>query len=422
MTQPTAEYHVPERGFTARFAGAVLAGSLALTATACTTGTENEAYTPHTLIDAPTVPVPKADIQTPAAATCEVPSTASVTAVTKLFKGVEHITFDGSKTEDPVDELWRNRIIASKKNGLHIIDPRRFTAKFEADADARTEKYSVKDYLNLLDEFTAQYGITVQSAQTHKEAHYGQLLRKISYDTMPKDVQDNVKYNIISFIKNLAELPVELVEQVRLKKVVLADIENPQIGGMADVIDGGLFYLDPLKPLEQQTFTHEFTHLWHGRHCSEPSAINEDTAYIALNPGGRKIYVGDRYGNPKAWLKPYQSNENLLNTKKYEDIVNELSLSEVLRDRIATADLKRLKSQYKAMKQTVVMKENYGFDNAGEDEATMGEEIFSPYMYPTSILDKDTPILRKKALFLFARMYDDDPRIVRYFEEVGNKD
>lgn len=68
----------------------------------------------------------------------------------------------------------------------------------------------------------------------------------------------------------------------------------------------------------------------------------------------------------------------------------------------------------------VVVSSDYSFTNVAEDKAELGSNILDSFLI-SGVLDRKMPILRRKALFLLARLYHDNPAFVQFYAAVSDR-
>lgn len=348
-------------------------------------------------------------------AKCDAPDKKDIRAVTKIFNSpetpaVKNLLNNYTDIEQGLTDIRKD---AAKKHGLTIFDYRSEFEDLSKDLYAeRGSKLSYETYFKRAKGFAARYGVTLKIADSQDD-----LARYDDSVLTEQDLKDeNVKYSLYSLIKNLGEMPVELVRYIGLKNIVLVKISDPDTGGWADIYDGKTYYVDPKKP-SGDAFNHEAFHLWDAKKCGA-FGIFADVAYNSLNP--RAIY-----NNSNA---PNSVPASTDGTGMYIDGDEMLERTRELREEAMLAETqgnykkaKKIKDDIKDIEALVIVTRDLGLKNIAEDKATIGgEKLFNPFTYSYA-LDKSSPIIRKKALFILGRIFKDKPEIVRYFADISHR-
>ncbi len=331
--------------------------------------------------------------------------------------------------EDVTAKLIRIRQETAAQYGLTVYDYRSYYKDYSADFYRKPEdggsQIPASEYLKMATDFAAMYGITLSMPQTQDKIipnNYDvPMTPAANLATASPEQENSIKSAALVLVQNLGDLPVEFVrDQAGLTDIQLVTIGDKNIAGLADPIAGNVYYVDPAKKIPGQVFNHELTHLWDGKQCEPAFGMHKDPSYVALNPNGMGMYVG-HYPTPAdlAKLAPYNSEYAVTMSPQRKEAVDAWSAASLNGDEAATNAAKAALDQLYA---NVAVAEDYGFTNPAEDKAVLGQDILSTFNYHDGILDSRSPIERSKAEFLLARMYHDDPRIVQYFNTVGNVD
>jgi hypothetical protein len=203
---------------------------------------------------------------------------------------------------------------------------------------------------------------------------------------------------MLGLIQSIGLQPVEVIQEWGLKKVSI--IKIAEAGGYSD---GDTFYADPSQ-IGFKGFTHE---LYHGKDALDcgKEGMSRDEGFNALNPTDTIYTDRGEYISQEVYM------EFLLEKQK------ELEGARKIGDeaRIAT-----IKEQIAREAAKVAVFSEYGFKNIVEDKAEFGKEILGMDRYP-EMLDPKTPRIRQKFLFLLARVFHDNPKIVQYLADITSR-
>jgi hypothetical protein len=353
---------------------------------------------------------------------CDEPSDGDKNAVKALF-AQPLPKFEKKKSEDIEDALWRMRAEAAARNGLHIFDPRQVLAPYYDDAYKQMgNSIPLVSYQEMAAQFLGRYGVNLVQPTDTSVYRYGSLMSPFSNSMATGFEGLEVKRHYINLISNVAELPVELVRQVGLTEVVVVKIDDKNIAGMAETAtktaNTGRFYIDPSKRMPINTFNHEFFHLWDAKQC-KGNSLDKDPSFSAINPSGDRTYVGEKYAEV-ADKNPGLTISSVIFSKTAQALQEEWNKA-TLNPGYSKAQSKQYSNMYDALFSNAVTPRPYGLAAIAEDKAVFGEELLSPYAYDLGVFADRSPVAKEKAEYLLARMLQDDPRIVRYFNEVGNR-
>jgi len=313
------------------------------------------------------------------------------------------------------DDLWQKRKVAAARNGLTVYDYRTEYDYLSADAySLHGPKIPLSKYLAAAQEFSTRYGVQLSIPQKVPENSYGLQMSPIDLTSLNHAQQQALRTELLSYIADIGELPVEFVKSAGLEHVYIAKIHSKNITGLADPIAGGNFYVDGLKDDDSTTFTHELTHLWDAHVCGGSSAMFNDPGLDKLNPA--KIYREYPTANVKTKREGYKDYDSVLMSGRAAALLKKASEASIMGDKKKS---KAADAAYDKIFAKVVVMDDHGFKNVGEDKATLGQVIFSPYDYQT-IYSKIQPYLAEKFAYVLARLYSVKPKIARYFIEVGN--
>lgn len=225
----------------------------------------------------------------------------------------------------------------------------------------------------------------------------------------------DIKRQLYGFIASTGELPVELVKYMGLKNIVMVHIndtvksgDNENVAGFAEVYSShpDTIYVDPTKPLNYM-IPHEMFHLWDAKVCGALGMVY-DKQFNALNPKPTSTDAYTFYAAHDGYLSPF----GVYQEESKEKLFLGLQLAQ------SDAEKAVVQAKIDALKERVAVADDYGFVDVEEDKATIGQEILS-FSTREKIELVESPILQKKALFLRARLYEDQPKVVEYLARTG---
>lgn len=274
------------------------------------------------------------------------------------------------------------------KNPQHYGDESQllsFAEYFEAVRDILKEKYGID--LTLGDD-------------TREYSYGGKPLKPEELET----VQSRV--SILNLLRSVFDQPVELIKITGLKKISL--IKMTEAAGYAEINGSNdTYFADPTLEAEAGLFDHELYHLYDANKCGNQFGI--DNGFNNLNPPGWQ-YTDNKLPKPEGYISDEEYRKfgwDLImgQLKDFADLKNNPQKKQEIIDEKA---------------HHVATPSEYGFTHIVEEKADLGKILFNPNNY-ASALDSRKPILRKKFIFLLARLYHDNPKLVEYFIEVSLK-
>lgn len=354
---------------------------------------------------------------------CDTPSQSDITAVHSLLTTPQHLKpvekKDFGTVASPAAPRYEE--LVAQQLGLHLADTSKIDFKKIDEEGLRIEPVTVDEYLQVLGDFTKPYGVETVAEKSQLDAETQKYFKPIDFSAMTGDEIRYFKSNLKILMYGMRSLPVELVKQTGLKKIVLMDRSNTAAVGAAEVGRGEMIFMDPRLNIQRTVFMHELTHVWDRKQCKNPNLMSDDPDFVALNPAGRATYVGDLYPVPEAW-PTYDSNEEYVaQSPEVTDLLIRTTEAYALPAAKRKAAHAAIDAEYDKLYKNVLVKNPYGFKDAGEDKALIGEDIFSPYTYKATIMQNWHNAYQQKAEYLLARIYQDDPRIVRYFISLATR-
>lgn len=318
-------------------------------------------------------------------------------------------------TEKP-DGVWSpQEAETAKKYDLTLYDFRTipehckkiFDDYRDYDHGRKEDLLDFDTYFDTAKEVLALYGVNLVLGEPGKEYECGG--RPL---TKEEKERPETKESILKLINSFFDQPVELVKQTGLKKVGL--IQIAQAGGYAETYGTkDTYYVDPTQKRDDNPFDHEIYHLYDVNKGGNYFAIDE--GFNNLNPSG--FNYTDSGKKPKStkylsYMDDYIKTFDYLSSYAH---ANNPSLGSNGPEISAT-----LQKQLDSAAAHVAVVDNYSFNHIVEDKANLGSILFNPGAYSFA-LDERKPILREKFIFLLARLYHDNPNLVKYFLEVRNQ-
>lgn len=264
---------------------------------------------------------------------------------------------------------------------------------------------SFEDVLKHTRAFLRQYGVDIQ-VMTKQEAlkHDGlasSLPTKAELETFES------KSAVLAIAEGISQIPVEYVRQVGLKHIWLVTQGDgfaayAETSGPHDTI---VESIDQTGTMGSELIAHEFEHLADASQCGGADQAENDPAYSDLN--GNVLYdqeMADFIPRQMQKSRPLSFQEVELKTRDYIATPSSLMPCKVARN----------------FERDMKVYTPYGYTNAVEDKAELGKNLFGRYNYRI-LLDKRFPAIRQKALTILARIYEQNPNVVRYYAAVADR-
>ncbi len=296
-----------------------------------------------------------------------------------------------------IDEgLSETRAIAAERHGLTIYNYREYMQTLDDDLYSDGgPKLPFSTYLDTAKAFLALYDVDLT---VDMEAEDKETIEKVDPTVLESDT---VKQSMTVLIRTFGEMPVELVKYIGLKKIRLVTIEEDKVAGFVEPVgEAGEYFVDPSRAITANVFAHELYHVLDVRLCG-PADMRVDDGFTDINPA-------DIYNDRGNYISELDSIDDGLNL--YTDL--QLADNE--------AETAAVQAQIDELKSRVVTPSEYGFTSPVEDKAEVGASLFDPFAY-VRFLRTSSPVLRDKSLFLLARMYHDEPKLVRYFADISHR-
>lgn len=335
---------------------------------------------------------------------CDDPSAADIKSVENIFNEPENPNI--SKGDAALAIMRRD---VADKYGLTMHDFMDSFSDLKHDQEQRSGPDLPFDvYFNRVKEFSAKYGIDLElKSQDSPEAAYS------STSYAPEALEDRLaKLTVYNLARSLSKRPVEFVTYMGARKIVLAKIGDPEIGGFADTKEGHTIYVDPLKGADPDIVTHEIIHVWDGQKCG-PTGMRHDRLYAAQNP------LQPVYDRPNDAPSPAVA------TGKYIDRAAFMSFKRSIERQIRQANKNNDMLAVQALNRsiiergrTVVAADEYGLSDEVEDKGTTGEDLLDTF-HQRDVLNPETPVIENKAKVLLGRIYEDHPVLVEYLAQTS---
>lgn len=323
--------------------------------------------------------------------------------------------FDSTPAKGDIDAVTEGIIqrqkVTAEKLGLTVYDYRTEFNDLAQNIYGKTpEAIPTSEYLDLATGFLKRYGVDLVVDPTKKQRAtmiFPDNVRPFTkQEILSAEGNDSlaIKRELYGFISSIGEMPVELVKDAGLKRLVLVHIKkigNVDAAGYADIDEEtpDTIYADPSKPLNV-LIPHEMTHLWDAEECG-PIGMSNDTQFNALNPTPT-LYT-DHTGFTDL-MSSYTQTSSLLGD---------------IQEPHTNSEKAAIQSQIDSIDKTVVVVEDYSFTDIAEDKATIGQDLFDPFGVRILIDSNNTPVLQAKAELLAARVYEEDPAVLKYLATVG---
>lgn len=399
--QPTGDRRASRRTF--------LRGALGLTAGAALSSLSGDAPASptSTFIVDPEIPTSEKNLNVPeykSERELYDPTHEEIATVEKLFDKPGSLSVERTKDMSPEEiahAYTKAKIKIAKKHGLTMDDYHPLYRELFSDAHKEVPQYDFQTYLTNLQKFLQQGGIQITPGTDNKQS---------SNNEQPLDKQTReqalVKRSLVTLIPTIGELPVELIHTLGIKKIVLVKTGEEE-AGHADLFEKGTVYIDPTRG-SGRIYTHE---AYHAHELSRTSygEATQDTNFRDFNPV--QIYTKEDAVSENRDGK-YISDEEY---SQFEDQVTaELNTAKINGE---TKTVQRIENDLTQKATNVVTATNFGFNNIAEDKAEIGSLLLDSSMIGR-LLDRKKPILRKKTLFLLARLYHKNPNIVTFLADV----
>lgn len=313
--------------------------------------------------------------------------------------------------EDSFRARVSERLAVADELGLTVYDYRSEYADLSENLYAENPgAIPVTEYFTRAQEFLSRYGVTLGFYKRQPKTPYDLVVEETySYKDMELEDALETKQQLYGLIESIGDMPVELIQLMGLEHVALGHLVGDAAGlSVADREYPNTAYVDPIL-VNPNALIHEAFHIWDARECG-PNGMWSDTQYDDLNPelpaDQGSIYTGQA-----------QPSEGYLSTlgSFYElgDLYTAIQLADTEEDKAS------IQQRIDAIKNMVVVAQDYGFTNIVEDKATMAETIFSMFVR-NDLEEVASPVLREKMLLLLGRVYDKKPEIVEYLARTSN--
>lgn len=259
----------------------------------------------------------------------------------------------------------------------------------------------------------ARYGVEIVFSAEKEAQLDDDIITTVEHNPLTREAfvaadSKEAKFVLYSLITQFGELPVELVEAIGLKRIVVTDI----VGTIVDGTTGVAGFIEPEDHsnttiyIDQFVATgsvaiHEMVHLWDAQQCG-PLGMQYDEQYSELNPEpveGKYGFYEDTTG--------YYSDQEAFSLATAQNLYTKLQQAETPEEKALVY------AQIDAIDAQVVTVSDYGLTNIIEDKATLGERLFDP-LNRWTVEAVASPILQSKITLLAARLYEQEPKLLEY--------
>lgn len=348
---------------------------------------------------------------------CPAPAESDIRAVTELFsgtkpfpQGLEHLTHTSVERK----QAWQlyHDFYKDRQAALGIVTHAPNLANDSFVAITTPKATTFDSSLRTLNKYTALYGVKVVVAtpQIIAAEHIN------GRPPTPKELSNPSFKGTLYSIKNaMIPQPEQFVRNdAGLKRIIIDTTDTksgePDYAGFAvtggnrdTIVINGKYFISP------DVITHEEFHLEDTGLCGSPADASSDPSYAALNYGVPYLDGTPEDAKPPRHTVP-KSMENLMSSNAYRDYEDTYYLHPEKHIHAACTALKKLN----LLKSTVIMESDYSYKDVVEDKAELGNEALTVSGYADG-LDPTTPKKRAKFMHLLARMYHQDPSVVKYF-------
>jgi hypothetical protein len=303
-------------------------------------------------------------------------------------------------TEEIKAGLLKRRLEIAQEHGLTMHDHLTFTKDLAKDLEGEPQ-LDYATYVKRAQEFLKNYDITLSLADSSRDFRF---LEGYALDEQTLESK-KVKESLVDLIREIGDQPVELIKEMGIKNIQMLGIGSEKTRGWADMLAGDTFIFDPTKTIGTGLL-HEGYHLYDVNHADQYS-MYDDQGFRSLNPSTEEIYnqsgkLPANFISQTEYLKSWFSAMNAISDAKQAGDEKEVT---------------RLTKELEAKAGQVAVTTNYAFTNIAEDKAELARDIMGGSL--DGKLERKSPILRRKAIFLLARLYHDKngPAIVKFLAD-----
>ena len=350
-------------------------------------------------------------------AICPAPSQAAITAVTKLIdKPQWEPTYPYGTTRGQAHTIYRTEKAAIEKS-LNVTiesDNNLINDMFEYGTGPYPKPFNY--YLSAVQKFAMDYGVDVELLTPTTAAHV-----ELGKPPQAKQLETTTaKEVMLSIAEGLSAFPTEFIKQYGVHIYLASDLVSKdktvsaaayaETGGLDNTVVEGVD-----TPLNADVTDHEIGHLVSARLCGGPVADANDPAYVAHNGGD--IYYDTMTSNDEPRSQRAFSSFVASSTISYDTLESDVANLAINADTLmCKVHLKRLQK----LGPMVRVDSDYAYTNVVEDKAQILRHIFNPYGYLDSI-DPITPVVRYKTIIELARLYQQDPNLVKYYTTLNQR-
>ncbi|HSX24327.1 MAG TPA: hypothetical protein VLE74_04455 [Candidatus Saccharimonadales bacterium] len=312
-----------------------------------------------------------------------------------------------------IQEARYNKFIkdSATSNGLTLFDGANIAQDIlRGLGGMKPAPESFDAYLSSTQTFVNQLGVDISLGKADVTYAYGGRV-----PTSDELVSKSAAYLLADIVSAFSNLPKEYIELAGLKHIVIvAGTDTNDVAGYAETQGRhDTIVLDILKAPDQSIsvhgVNHELYHLLDAASCNDRD-MSVDMGYAALN-GGRNMYSGKLLDNDGTYLTYTGGFQQELNID-VRLIDNALSNSD-------DATRCQIVKDEEADQAQVAAYSNY-HPNPAEDKAELGAVIPDTNDY-VEFDDPKFSVLYPKFRYLLARLYHQNPGLVRFFTKTSRR-
>ncbi len=285
---------------------------------------------------------------------------------------------------------------AAQKYGLQFFDYSSdpyvqdlFTHNEKPSSDAHE---AFKLYFDAAKHVAANYGITLSANDNKRQYPTGTHSQNpIEFPADNREFNTvNPSDNMVNVMVYLSKMPVERVRASGITNIVAANFDGNIIGEADE--EQHTYYVNLTADfISDNLFRHEGAHLEDNTLCGGGEKFANDPQFANANPvdiyhiKAKTGYISEA---------TFQQEQKTVEQNPGNNPPNFLD-EEAAR---------------------VVVLNDDAFNNVIEDKAAIGADLSDPNYFPL-LLDKKKPVLRQKALIYLARLFHQNPNVVRYYAE-----
>lgn len=272
----------------------------------------------------------------------------------------------------------------------------------------QNETRPFSEYESVLRGVLGQIGITLEIGP-EDDTNY-------SVDTpSPNELETYAaKFQALWVARMFSSIPIELSRTLGIKKVVfgadssLKSSPIDRFSGLAVASDGTLIIdITSIEDQDWGTAQHEIYHFVDASWCKVPDT-RRDPAYAKLNHSAE--YNDDEWPLSAA----FASTQPPRFTNQHDQYLSMYAVARAAQKDNNVERYSEVKRQADAIMRGIEMYSDYSHFNPAEDKAELGSNIFDEWHYD-DLLNPESPVLKAKFIELFARLYQVNPDVARFY-------